>query len=308
MRIYSIFLVLILLYPTIAFPQPPGVQEGAPFIKSFKSELSSSYEYGFDTDLDGGGEFNINRFSISGDLKRQLGAQWSMSLDATYGFTDYDFSGSKGLAGLNPWGLINRAGLGLRVNYQINENWGVGGGPFIRFRGESGADFGDSLTGGGTLGFTYSRGRTFLVGAGVFIASRLEDDVLVVPGAILNWQITNKLRLSSLITGVKTELGPRVRLSYDLARGFGIAATGGYEFGRFRLDKDGVAPNGVGDVKVLPVWGSIYYDINKALRLEFYSGAGFLGEMELEDRGGDRIEKEDFDTLFFLGGGLRINI
>lgn len=308
MRRIPIICLIVLLYPMYSYSQPPGMQEGAPFIKSFNSELSTSYEYGFDTDLDGGGEFNINRFSISGDVKRQLGRQWSMSVDATYGFTDYDFSGSEGLAGLNPWGLINRAGLGFRVNYQINENWGVGGGPFIRFRGESGADFGDSLTGGGTLGFTYSRGRTFLIGAGVFLASRIEDGVLVVPGALFNWQVTEKFRISSLITGVKTELGPRVRLSYDLGGGLGVAATGGYEFGRFRLDNDGVAPGGVGDVKVLPVWGSVYYDVNRALRLEVYSGAGFLGEMELEDRDGDRIEKEDFDTLIFLGGGIRINL
>lgn len=306
-RILLSFLAILFL-PAISNSQPPGVQEGAPFIKSFNSEFSTSYEYGFDTDLDGGGEFNINRFSISGDVKRQLTRQWSMSLDATYGFTDYDFSGSRGLAGLNPWGLINRGGLGFRVNYQINENWGIGGGPFIRFRGESGADFGDSITGGGTLGITYSRGRTFLVGVGAFLASRLEDDVLVVPGAILNWQVTEKFRISSLITGVKTELGPRVRFSYDLGGGLGVAATGGYEFGRFRLDDDGIAPNGIGDVKVLPVWGSIYYDINKALRVEVYSGAGFLGEMELEDNDGDRIEKEDFDTMIFLGGGLRINL
>lgn len=96
MRRLKLILLSPLFYPIPSIAQPPGVQEGEPFIKGFNSEFSASYEDGFDTDLDGGREFNINRFSISGDLRRQLGRQWSMSLDANYGFTDYDFSGRVG--------------------------------------------------------------------------------------------------------------------------------------------------------------------------------------------------------------------
>ena len=307
-RFFIVPVLFILIFPFKSFSQPPGSEDGVPSFSALSSELTGTYEYGFDTDLDGGGQFNINNFNISGDLKQQLNQRWSVNVDANYGFTDYSFSGSTGLAGLNPWGFINRGSLGFRLNYGINQNWGIGGGPFIRFNGESGADFGESLTYGGTLGFTYARGRTFLIGAGVFLSSRLERDVLVVPGVILNWQVTPKFRISSLLTGVKTELGPRVRLSYDLGRGFGVALTGSYEFQKFRLDDRGEAPNGIGDVKVLPVWGSIYYDITQKLRAEVYSGAGFIGRMELQNSRGKRIVREDFDPLIFIGGGLKLNL
>jgi hypothetical protein len=30
--------------------------------------------------------------------------------------------------------------------------------------------------------------------------------------------------------------------------------------------------------------------------------------MELEDNDGDRIEKEDFDPLVFIGGGIKISL
>ena len=310
MKKYILFIAIaVLLSPLVSYSQPPpGSPDADPFISSLNPEFSASYEYGFDTDLDGGGEFNINRFGTSGDFKKPLSQRMSISLDTNYGFTDYDFSGSTGIAGLNPWGTIHRAGIGVRLNYQLTQKWGITGGPFIRFRGESGADFGDSLTGGGTVGFTYAHNRNLIVGAGIFISNRLEDDVLVVPGGILNWQVTEKFRISSLITGIRTELGPRLQLFYDLGNGFGISATGSYEFQRFRLDNDGVASNGIGDIKVLPVWGSIYYDVSKLLRLEVYSGAGFFGEMELEDDDGDRIIEEDFDTLIFIGGGFRISL
>lgn len=305
----TIFLILVgvIIVPINVFSQPPG-EAGEFQNNDFKYELSASYEYGFDTDIDGGGSFSLNRYNIGVDLKKQIDRQWGISFDAGYTLTDYDFSGSGGFGLLDPWDKINKATAGFRVNYQLSRKWGVGAGPFIRFSGESGADFGDSLTYGGTLGFLYTPSRNFFAGAGVFISSRIEDDVLVVPGLLFNWQINEKLRLSSLLTGIRTELGPRVQMNYDIGNGFSTGLSVGYEFQRFRLDDEGIAVNGVGDIKMLPVWGSIYYNINRAVRLAFYGGAGFLGELELEDSSGDRIEKEDFDTLFFIGGGLRVNL
>ena len=306
-KIFQTFLFCIFIFQFSAFAQPPG-EPGEFQNNDFKYELSANYEYGFDTDIDSGGSFSLNRYSIGADLKKQIDRQWSISLDTGYTLSDYDFTGSEGFGGLDPWDKINRASVGFRVSYQLNRKWGLSAGPFARFAGESGADFGDSMTYGGTLGFLYTPNRNFFAGAGVFISSRIEDDVLVVPGLLFNWQINEKLRLSSLLTGIRTELGPRVQLNYDVGRGFSTGVSVGYEFQRFRLDDEGVAVNGVGDIKVLPVWGSIYYNINKAVRLALYGGAGFLGELELEDSSGDRIEKEDFDTLFFMGGGIRINL
>lgn len=310
MRTYFIiFYLLICIFPLNINSQPPGVESVQErFQKGHTYEISANYEYGFDADLDGGGKFDINRFSISGDYKKDLNRKLNFTLDTSYNLTDYNFSGENGLAGLNPWNKIHRAVVGFRLNYQISRKWGIGAGPFVRFSGESGADFGDSLTYGGTVGFLYTPNRNFFAGAGVFVSSRIEDNVLVVPGLLFNWQVNEKLRLSSLLTGVRTELGPRVQLAYDIGNGFSTGFSVGYEFQRFRLDDDGVAIDGVGDIKVLPVWGSLYYDINRMLRLAFYSGVGFLGEIELEDNDGNRIIKDDFDPLVFVGGGIKISL
>ena len=304
-----IIILLLLLSTLNGFSQPPGTDGPQERFRSdFSYEFSANYEYGFDTDIDGGGKFNINRYSIGADFKKQIDKQLSILFDINYNLTDFDFSGSEGFGALDPWDKINRASAGLRINYQLSRKWGVSTGAFARFAGESGADFGDSTTYGGTLGFLYAPSKDFFVGAGVFVSSRIEDDILVVPGLLFNWQINEKLRLSSLLTGVRTELGPRVQFNYELGNGFSTGLSVGYEFQRFRLDDDGIAVNGVGDIKVLPVWGSIYYDINKIFRLAIYGGAGFLGELELEDSSGDRITKEDFDTLFFFGGGIRVKL
>lgn len=304
---FSSFLLLLLLLTSVSSAQPP--EEANQFrTNDFKYEISTNYEYGFDTDIDDGSQFSLDRFSLGANLKKQIDRQWSISLDAGYSLWNYDFSGSEGFGALDAWGKINRASAGFRVNYQLSRKWGVAAGPFIRYSGETGADFGDSLTYGGTLGFLYSPNSNLFAGAGVFISSRIEDEVLVVPGFLFNWQVNEKFLVSSLITGIRTELGPRVQFNYDIGQGFSTGLTIGYEFQRFRLNDKGFAFDGVGDIKVLPVWGSLYYDINKIIRLAFYGGAGFLGELELEDSSGDRITQEDFDPLIFIGGGFRVNL
>ena len=215
----TILFAVFLIFPFNSYSQPPG-EINQYQTSDFKYELSANYEYGFDTDIDSGGSFSLNRYSIGADLKKQIDKQWSISLDAGYSLSDYDFSGSEGFGVLDPWDKINKVSVGFRVNYQLSRKWGLSAGPFARFTGESGADFGDSMSYGGTLGFLYTPSRNFFAGAGVFISSRIEDDVLVVPGLLFNWQINEKLRLSSLLTGIRTELGPRVQLNYDVGHGF----------------------------------------------------------------------------------------
>ncbi|NIP38991.1 MAG: hypothetical protein GWM89_08030 [Candidatus Dadabacteria bacterium] len=270
-------------------------------------DLTTIYEHGFDTDIDDGGEVSVNRYSVRGTASTNFSKSYGLDINTSYSFTDFDFSGSSGFAGLNPWEGINQARLGFRLKYIINPEWGISSGPFIKYAGEQGADFSDSLTYGGLAGFTYSPSRNFFLGTGVYISSRLEDDVIAYPGLIMNWMVSERLRLSTLLTGVRSELGPRVQINYKVTEKIDTAISTGYEFQRFRLDGDGTAPDGIGEVKVLPVWASIGYGVSDYLRLELYSGLGFIGELELEDSNGSRIDKEDFDTMVFVGLGVKIN-
>ncbi|HSG32735.1 MAG TPA: DUF6268 family outer membrane beta-barrel protein [Thermodesulfobacteriota bacterium] len=269
--------------------------------------ITTNYDHGIDTDIDNGGEISINRYSISVNGSRHINDRVGLDINTSYSFTDFDFSANSGFAEPNPWEGINKAGLGFRLKYSINPEWSLSAGPFIRYSGEQGADFSDSLTYGGLAGFTYSPSRNFFIGTGVYLSSRLEDHVIAYPGLIMNWVVSEKIRVSTLLTGVKSELGPRVQIYYEITDKIDTAISAGYEFNRFRLDDESIAQDGIGDVKILPVWASIGYEVSKHIRLELYSGFGFLGEIELEDRNGDRLEKEDFDTMFFIGLGFKIN-
>ena len=67
-----IFLIGVLFYPVNSFSQPPGTQGQYQSRDDFSYEISSNYEYGFNTDIDGGGKFNLNRYSIGADFKKQI--------------------------------------------------------------------------------------------------------------------------------------------------------------------------------------------------------------------------------------------
>ena len=270
--------------------------------------LSTNYEHGFDTGIDSGGEFSISRYSVNASLRSNLSQTLGLDANGEYSLLDFNFSTPNGFAGLNPWDSINTASLGFRLTYDINPKFAITAGPQITHSGEQGADFSESLTYSGLAGFTYSPSRSLLLGTGVYITSRIEDDLIAYPGFIMNWFVNNKLMISTLITGIKSDPGPKIRASYNLTNNIDAAINMGYQTNRFRLDSTGIAPNGVGDVKVLPVWASLGFNLSKNLLLEIYSGLGLWGKLELEDENGDRIDKKHFDTILFIGCGLRLNI
>lgn len=304
MRIYIILVFLIFISANGTFAQPPNDYS----VSGFKYGFSTNFENTFDTEMDDGGEFSFYRFAIEGSMGRPITPKTSIDVGIDYSYASFDFSGSEGFPALDPWDDINRVGLGATIRHSLNNKWTFLVSPEINFSGEAGAEIGDSLTYRGIAGFTYNINRNLFVGTGIIATTRIEDDFIAFPGAILNWRINEKLILSSIISNVRTELGPRLTLNYFANRKWSGSLSIGYEFRRFRLDDEGVAPDGVGDIKLMPVWVSAGYKLTDYARAEIYTGTAFFGEMELEDRNGDRIEKDDFDPLIFVGAGLKLEL
>lgn len=136
--------------------------------------------------------------------------------------------------------------------------------PKVTFSGESGSETGDGLTYRGIAGYTYSVNIDLVIAT-----TRIEDYFIVFPGVVLNRRINERTVLSSIITNVRTEPGPRISLKYFLNRNLSGSVSTGYEFRRFRLDDDGVAPDGVGDIKLMPLWLTVGYSVSETLKADF---------------------------------------
>ena len=72
-----------------------------------------------------------------------------------------------------------------KLRYQVSDQWGVFGGGVFMVSPETGADWGDSFTGGGLVGVDFRHSQALFVSLGVAVVSQIEDDASVTPSVIL---------------------------------------------------------------------------------------------------------------------------
>lgn len=316
----ALIVIAVFIIAPVAQAQPesmervqPEKMQGKPlseksFFEKWSVRINTNAEHMFNTNIDGGGKFNITRLGLNHDATFTATERLRVTFGSSYNYYNFDFSGSQGFAGLRPWRNVSISNNSMRVSYAVTRNWGVFAMPIISYGAESGAPFWDSFTIGGMAGVSYRTGPNFIIGVGGFVGSRLEQSVIGYPIGFLDWWITERLRFSTLASGARNDFGPKAELSYNLGRGFKVASSIGYEFNRFRLEKDGNFSEGIGDFRALPLIGRVSYDVNKYLTLNTYGGFLFSGSLELEDKNGNRISKEDYDTAPFLGASITVNI
>ena len=109
-----------------------------------------------ESDLDGGGGFSSTRLNIEAGSGYGWSRTDTVSLALSYSYDGYSFSsGGSGLASRDPWGDIHTVSLSMPVRYGISDQWTAFLIPSLSSTGESGAEFGDTLTGGGFAGVSY---------------------------------------------------------------------------------------------------------------------------------------------------------
>ena len=283
---------------TGAPPIDPEVAES-----QFKFTVDGGYLYGFSADFEDTGDVQNSRAQVGADVAWRFVEDWNLSLSFTYVLDSYDFSTPNGLAAVEPWSDINQVDFGFVLNYNISSDWSVWGGGIFEFSFENGAAWDDSFTAGGLFGVTCVVNDDLILGGGLAVVQRIEDDVRFVPIVIVNWNITNDLvftsRTSAAFAGAALELIWKVQ-PWEFAIG------GVHKYSRFRLDDDVVAPDGVGQDESIPLYGRIGYHFNKDFQIDVLAGAACFGEMTLEDSGGNKISDEDYDPALFIGAYLKL--
>ncbi|MEK6224119.1 MAG: hypothetical protein N2A97_04555 [Thermodesulfobacteriales bacterium] len=309
---FTVFVLSVFINSQPSQAQPESLEryqkQEMSFFERWAIRLNGNADHMFNTDIDGGGKFNITRLGLNQDAAFTASDKLEVVFGAGFNYYNFDFSGSQGFAGLRPWRNVIVSNNNMRVKYAVNNNWGVFVMPTISYGSESGAPFWDSFTIGAMAGASYTTGPNLTVGIGGFVGSRLENSVIGYPIGFIDWLITDSLKLTALASGARNDFGPKAELSYDLGRGFKVSSSVAYELRRFRLDEKGNFEKGIGEIRTLPLAAKISYTVNKHLSLNTYGGWLFDGSLELEDSGGDRIQKEDFDAAPFLGASITINL
>ena len=304
---YRFILHLFFLLSAVALFPSVGLAEESRSAKKFPGSepgwstfLRGGYVHQFDGDLDEGGSFNTDSFFLQGGVSHATEYGRSISLALGYGFDGYDFSGDSGFAGLRPWYNIHSFRFSVPVRLKYGNNWSVFVMPTIRTTVESGADFDDAITGGGFAGFSYRFSDRLTIGPGIGAVTQIEDSTSVFPVLILNWKMTDRLSLETG-RGLGATQGPGMTLKWKATNSLNLSIGGRYERLRFRLDKSGVAPKGIGDDRSFPIFGAVSYQFSRKIQGSLLVGVKFGGELRLEDEKGNELSESDYASTGFLG-------
>jgi len=286
--------VVLSLVAATAHAQQPQM---GPLVVNVDGGFASQAEADF---KDGEGGFSVNRWFLSAGLDYVWDRRNSLGVSFGAGESRYDFSGLGASGGQAPWETVEDQRLSVIGRFGFGETGSVIIIPSYRYAGEKDSDAGDARTWGLLAGAAWRISEDLTIGPGFGVMSEIEDSSRVFPILVINWNITERLNLSTG-RGLSASQGPGLTLSYQLNPHWSLGLTGRYEDVRFRLDEVGPVPAGVGRNRSLPLVLSASWKPMPKIGLSLFAGAGFAGELELQDPDGVTLEKSDYKTAPLLG-------
>ena len=290
---------LIALLATTLMALAARIEAGPPAGNEWRFKLDAGALHQFDASLDDGGDFDIDRYYLRLGASRGFGPSANAGVSLGYGESRYGFSGG-GFGGSEPWDKIREIRVSLPLSYRPEGNWSYFAIPSLRYEGERGAKRSKSDRWGLLGGAAYRFSDRLSIGPGLGVFSDIEDDTDLFPILLLDWKIRDDLRLETG-RGLAASRGPGLTLRWTPLASWEFSLSARYEKTRFRLDKDGPVPNGVGQDKSVPLAVAASYKPNRQVELSLLAGADFAGNLRLENADGQRLESSDYDTAPFVG-------
>jgi hypothetical protein len=181
--------------------------------------------------------------------------------------------------------------------FRVGQSASVFIAPQARWDYEKDASMSDGFTYGALAGVSWRINENLAIGPGFGAFTQLEDSgVDVFPALLIDWQISDSWNMTTG-SGLGATEGPGLTLNYQLDESLSFSLAWRYERIRFRLDDDGVAPEGVGEDENFPVVLSMQYDPNPNFSLAVFAGAKFDGKLTIENSSGREIDREAYDMV-----------
>ena len=301
--------VALLLSSSTAFSQPTESKRppGPPTVKpgTLTWTVHGGNLYQFNTSLDDGGSFSVNRAFLGAGAGYQISQDVGLDFSISSEVDSYSFRGGGTFAqeaGGVPWTTTIDLTLGSAVRWKINERWQLRGATFFGWAAEHDADFGNAFYGGGIIAGSYTFSRDLTLGGGLLVASRLEDNVLLIPALLVDWRINERLRVTNVRGPVTYPASAGVEILYNLEEHLDLSIGFRYTYRRFRLNDEGPSRirNGVGTERSFPFWLRLQWQPLKRFRIHLLGGISFGERLELQESNGDLIAKQDVNPAPFV--------
>lgn len=290
-----------LVSTALALASTGAVAQGLPVGAASVGASLTGYTQ-LDADLDGGGEARYGGFIANGTYTRRYTPQITAGIGLRYEYEDWRWTGENQLGG-EPWSNIHRPGITGTFVYATPEGVVLTAMPSVQWAYASGASTGDALNWGAVLAVSkvFSPTLTLGLGAGVF---REIDKTEVFPALIVDWKINDRLRVAnSLDSGPSGAAG--VELVWAASDAWDVAFGGAWRHYRFRLDRDGDVPDGIGEKNSIPLLARASWRPAPQTSFDFYVGTAVAGEIKIYDRDNNELIARDMDPSALFGVTLR---
>jgi opacity protein-like surface antigen len=293
--------------------------------------VNGSYAYQFDADLDKGGDYSVQRANFQLSAASELTEVLRLSVSFGYNLNLYHFGGSTTFeseettilltdpdnqnpdgtlistisVASSPWKDIHIYSFNAMLTTDLSNDLSIFGGPIFQIARETGADWSDSISGGGTVGATWHISDTLTIGGGIGVITELANPTKFFPVFVLDWQITDSLRLTNQTQSlVGKTVG--IELIWNIAPKWELALGGAYEFRRFRLDDKDLAPRGVGEETVDSFWLRSGYRFNDHVSVDLYGGVSTSVALSINDSNGHRLASDNASLAPTAGASINI--
>jgi len=260
----------------------------------------------------GGGDLSILRAYGAVDVSTPVDRGMAVSAGIEWDGNWYDFGTGtplgNAIGGADPWDTIVNATVNLGTTIRVDSDWTVLLQGFVSTNGEDGAEFSDTITGGGFGAFSYRMGPDFNLGLGIIGSSRIEDDPLIVPVILIDWELEQGIRLSNVDAPQAFPTGPGIELVFDVSKECHVAFGGRWSYQRFRLDDAGPAArsDGVGEDQSIPLWVRSGWR-RGAARMDVVFGFNAMQELTISDSSGDQLAAADMNPAILLGAFFSVD-
>lgn len=284
--------------PGPATGQTGGDDRSPPSQTNYRFSYTPIYQ--FETGLDSGGEFDVQRHFLRLDATRRVNREWMVGIGLSFDYEHWNFSGIAGLdGGVDLWDDIFRPGVSVPVFYSPSSRWRFGFIPAADIAGATGAQAGESISYGAVLSAAYVFGPDLMLGLGGGVFNRL-DELEAFPYIVIDWKITDRFRLTNPFQA--GPVGPAgLELIYTPDPVWEMGLGGAYRSYRFRLDDSSAVPDGIGQVDFWALFVRAGYQLGQHLALDVEGGALIDGSITIENENAHELGKTDTDPAPFVG-------
>jgi len=261
-------------------------------------KIAGGFVQQFDTGLNTGGNYAASRAYAAFSSRTRLTDNMNLDIGLGYEFDHYEFHGTA--IGLGS--TLNTEALSVtpRFTVALDRHWAVGGAPILQIAGESEADAGKTITGGGIANFRYAFDEDHVLGLGVLAKGLLGSGVIVVPAPLVDWKVAEGLRISN-IRGPEANPFVGLEIEQELSSQVDVAFGGAWEFRQARLDDNGADANWIFQESNTSIYGRIEWRPVNALRFDFVAGSALYSRVKTLDGGGNTMTSTGANPALILG-------